>query len=256
MSTAFGDIIREWRGLRRFSQLQLSLEADISARHMSFLESGRAQPSRSMVVRLAEALNMPKEIANQAMHAAGFAPIFPQLPLDDGALSPVREAVALMLSNHEPLPAVAIDRHWDSLEQNGTATMFYNALGVAGAGNMLDALGAAGETDLIENWEETALLALARLRTEIVQYGGDRVLENYAGKIANHPRLAEFDNSAVNYNQAVIPMAINLSGRRLSLFSTISHFGAVQDVAASDIRVEMMFPADEDTRRFFMQMAH
>ena len=256
MTTAFGDIIKEWRGLRRFSQLQLSLEADISARHMSFLESGRAQPSRSMVLRLADALNMPKEIANQAMNAAGFAAIFPQLPLDDDALSPVREAVSLMLSNHEPLPAVAIDRHWDIIDQNPTTAMFFNALGVTGATNMIDALGAAGETDMIENWEEIALLALTRLRSEIIQHGGDRVLENYAAMIANHPRLAGFDNNAVNYNQAVIPMIIRLAERRLSLFTTIAQFGTVQDVTASDIRIEMMFPADKETQAFFMQAAN
>lgn len=254
MTAAFGDIIKEWRSLRRFSQLQLSLEADISARHVSFLESGRAQPSRTMVVRLADALHMPKEITNQAMNAAGFTPIFPQLPMDDEALSPVHEAVSLMLSNHHPLPAIAIDRHWDIIDQNAAAQMFFEALGLSGAANMLDALGAAGETEMIENWEEIVLLVLARLRTEIIQYGGDRILERYAAKIAQHPRLANFDQNAVNYNQAVMPLIMNLTGNRLSLFSTIAQFGSVQDVAASDIRIEMMFPADTHTREFFKRL--
>lgn len=251
MTEAFGDIIREWRGLRRFSQLQLSLEASISSRHMSFLESGRASPSRAMVARLADALDMPKDIANQAMHAAGFAPLFPQLPLDDEALSPVREAVSLMLTNHFPLPAFALDRYWDIVDQNGAAQLFFNALGISGAANMLDALGAAGETSMIENWEEITLLMLARLRVEIIHYGGDRTLENYAQKLSVHPRLAAFDRDAIDTNQAVIPIVLNLSGNRLSLFSTIAQFGSVQDVTASDIRIEMMFAADESTKAFF-----
>lgn len=251
MTAAFGEIIKEWRSLRRFSQLQLSLEADISARHVSFLESGRAKPSRTMVVKLADALHMPKEIANQAMNAAGFTPVFPQLPMDDEALSPVHEAVSLMLSNHHPLPAMAIDRHWDIVDQNAATQIFFEALGISGATNMLDALGAAGEAEIIENWEEIALLTLTRLRAEIIQHGGDRILEGYAAKTANHPRLANFDQSTVNYSQAVIPIILNLSGNRLSLFSTIAQFGSVREVSASDIRVEMMFPADNETRDFF-----
>lgn len=251
MATAFGEIIREWRSIRRYSQLQLSLEADISARHLSFLESGRAQPSRSMVAKLAEALQMPKEVANQAMNAAGYAPAFPQLPINDSALSPVREAVSLMLANHHPLPAVAIDRHWDVIDANGAATTFFEALGVSGASNLFDALGAAGESDVIENWEETALLALARLRTDIMQYGGDRILERYAAQIANHPRLSAFNPATVDFHQAVIPTVMNIAGKRLSLFSTIAQFGTVQDITACEIRVEMMFPADSETRAYF-----
>ncbi len=251
MTTAFGDILREWRTIRRFSQLQLSLEAEISARHVSFLESGRARPSRAMVIKLAEALEMPKESANHAMHAAGFAPVFPQLPLDADALTPVRSAVTLMLANHDPLPGVAIDRHWDIIDANRAAIAFFAALGVAGAGNMMDALIAAAESDVIENWEETALLALARMRAEIVHLGGDRTLERYAAQVANHPRLADIDANAVNYGQAVISSVFNLSGRRLSLFTTIAQFGTVQDVVASDIRVELMFPADAETTKYF-----
>lgn len=251
MATAFGEIIKEWRSIRRYSQLQLSLEAEISARHLSFLESGRAQPSRSMVTKLADALQMPKEIANQAMNAAGYAPAFPQLPINDNALSPVREAVSLMLANHHPLPAVAIDRHWDIVDANSAAAAFFEALGVSGASNLFDALGAAGEGDVIENWEETALLALARLRTEIIQHGGDRILERYAAQIASHSRLSAFDPDTVDFNQAVIPTVMNVAGKRLSLFSTIAQFGTVQDVAACDIRVEMMFPADAETRSYF-----
>lgn len=240
--------------MRRYSQLDLSLAAEISSRHVSFLESGRAKPSREMVIKLADALQMPKDTANIALQSAGFAPVFPQLELSDEALAPLRLAISNMIANHAPLPAIAIDRHWDVLEANAAAESMFAALGVDGAANMIDALIAAGESNLIENWEETALLALARLRSEIAQLGGDRTLERYAAQIIGHPRLQHADTESVNFQQAIIPTAFNLGGVRLSMFSTIAAFSTVQDVAASDIRVELMFPADDATRVYFERL--
>lgn len=251
MSETFGDILREWRGIRRFSQIDLSHEADTSARHVSFLESGRAKPSRTMVLKLSEALSMPKMIANHALNAAGFAPAYPHLPADDAALEPVRDAVRLTLANHDPLPGVAIDRHWDLIDANGAAVKLFSALEITGVSNMIDALGAAADSDIIENWEETALLAITRLRAEIAQLGGDRILERYVDQLANHQRLQAARKSEIDYAQAVIPSVFNLGGKRLSLFTTLAQFGSVQDVVASDIRVELMFPSDEETKDFF-----
>jgi transcriptional regulator with XRE-family HTH domain len=247
----FGDLIREWRSIRRFSQLDLSLEAETSARHVSFLESGRARPSRGMVLKLSEALQMPKAIANQALFAAGFSPAYPQLAEDAPDLAPIRAAIETVLKKHAPLPAIAIDQHWNIIAANGPALALFGALGLAGAANMIDALLLAAQTDAVENWEETSLLALARLRAEISQLGGDATLDALARKLAGHPRLAEADLGAIDLNQAVIPSVFNVAGRRLSMFSTIAQFGTVQDVAASEIRIEMMFPADEPTQRYF-----
>ena len=251
MTAAFGDILREWRSIRRFSQLDLSLEAATSARHVSFLESGRASPSRNMVLKLSEALSMPKEIANQALTAAGFAPIFPQLPPDDANLQPVKDAVRMMLENHDPYPGIAIDRHWDIIDINQSAIAMFSAFEITGAGNMMDAIGAIGDSDIIENWEEVALLAIARLRTEAAQIGGDRILERYAAQLGAHPRLKNYDVGDIDYSRAVIPSVVNIGDKRLSLFTTIAQFGTVQDIAASDIRVELMFPSDAATRAHF-----
>lgn len=251
MKTSFGDLLKERRLIRRYSQLQLSLEAEISARHLSFLESGRAQPSRAMVVKLASALNMPKDTTNNAMHAAGFTSAFPELERKASDLAPVYDAVTHMLTSHDPFPAVAIDRHWDLVNANTAALALFTAAGLTGAANMIDALCAAGESDVIENWAETTVLALIRLRAEIVQLGGDRILERYAKQLNEHPRLANADISNVDFSQAVIPTVFNISGTRLSVFSTIANFSTVQDVATSDIRVEFMFPIDEVTRAYF-----
>ncbi|MEX0645966.1 MAG: helix-turn-helix domain-containing protein [Parvularculaceae bacterium] len=247
----FGDLIREWRSIRRYSQLDLSLEAETSARHVSFLESGRARPSRGMVLKLSEALQMPKAIVNHALLAAGFSPAFPQLAEDAPDLAPIRAAIDTIMKNHAPLPAIAIDQHWTIIAANGPALALFQALGLVGAANMIEALILAADGDAIENWVETSLLALTRLRAEIIHLGGDAVLDGLARKLAGHPRLADADLGAIDLNQAVIPSVFRVDGRRISVFSTIAQFGAVQDVAASEIRVEMMFPADEATRRYF-----
>jgi transcriptional regulator with XRE-family HTH domain len=113
-----GDLLREWRQRRRLSQLELSLEAEISTRHLSFLETGRSQPSRDMVLRLAEQLDVPLRDRNILLHAAGYASVFPERPLDDPVLRIAREAVDQVLAGHEPYPALAVDRHWTLVASN------------------------------------------------------------------------------------------------------------------------------------------
>ena len=250
-TSSFGHYLKQWREIRRFSQLSLSAEADISSSHLSYLESGRARPSREMIMKLAVALQMPREATNAALKAAGFASAFPQLSADDEKLAPVRGAVAHMLASHMPLPAVAIDRLWDLAGANESAIALFEAAGVAGASNMIDALIAAGNSDVIENWEETALLTLTRLRSEIAAMGGNRTLERFASQILAHERLREFNIAAIDFSQAVIPTIFRIEGERLSLFSTIAQFGAVQDVYAADLRVELMFPASESAAEWF-----
>lgn len=251
MNHGVGEIIKEWRTIRRFSQLDLSLEANTSARHLSFVESGRANPSRTMVLRLASALQMPRDVANDALRAAGFAPAYPQLAADAPDLGPVRAAVATMLSNHEPYPAICVDRHWDITAANGGAARLFSALGLAGQTNMIEALIAAGESNSIENWEETALLALARARAELMHLGADERLKMLTQRLAGHRRIANGDHSAIDLAQAVIPTSFRVGATLVSMFATIAQFGTVQDVTASEIRVEMMFPADEASRNWF-----
>ncbi len=272
-SGAFGAILKHWRCLRRHSQLSLSLAAEISARHLSFLESGRSQPSREMVLRLAEALAMPKDNANQALRAAGFAPVFPSLPAQSPALAPVRDAVATMLANHDPLPGVAIDREWNVLNANQGALMLLQLAGAAPIGgnagdsalNMIDILIMLGDGPLMLNWPEVAVLSLQRLRAEIAQLGGNDALAQRAERLAAHPRLNAAGNkdgndasrgqaaalAQSNEDQAVIPTIFQLGAMRASFITTIAAFSTVQDVMASDIRVELMFPADQTTRQYF-----
>lgn len=249
MIRTFGDVLRDWRQVRRMSQLDLALAADISARHLSFLESGRAEPSRGMTLRLAAALDMPRAAANEALKAAGFAAVYPSLPLHASDLAPVRRAISMTLASHQPLPGIAINRTWDVLEANDTARQLFAALG-AGP-NMVEFLLFLGDLDIVENWEETAFLALMRLRSEIAHLGGDARLSDYASRLGTHPRLKNAEIGAIDLDQAVIPTVFRFGDKRLSVFTTIALFGSVQDVTASEIRIELMYPADEPTAAFF-----
>ena len=249
MTMQFGAFLRDWRQMRRLSQLDLALAAGVSSRHLSFLESGKAAPSRGMILRLAAALDMPKPAANDALKAAGFAAAFPALPHHAPDLEPVRRAISMMLERHSPYPGVAVDRCWNVIDANEAAIGLFATVGPVS--NMIDLMIAVADKDIVENWEETALLSLARLRAEIAHLGGDEKMQARAARLAEHPRLAAADISSVNFNQAVIPTKLRLGDNRLSLFSTIAQFGSVQEVNASEIRIELMFPADQETAAFF-----
>ncbi|MEO9635109.1 MAG: helix-turn-helix transcriptional regulator [Parasphingorhabdus sp.] len=251
MISEFGSILKDWRKVRRFSQLDLSLEAEMSTRHLSFLESGRANPSREMVMRLSDALQLPRPATNQALNAAGFAPVYPSLPDNAPELAPVHQAIDTMLDHHDPYPGVAVDRHWNVVKSNQGAQMLLALASPDGTANMMDILMNSAGLDLIENWDEVAVLSLTRLRTEILELGGDEKLSALMQRLASHERVKSIDMSTINLNQAVIPTILKFGETRLSLFSTIAQFGSVQDTRAGETKIEMMFPMDQETVQFF-----
>ncbi|MFK7841894.1 MAG: helix-turn-helix domain-containing protein [Sphingorhabdus sp.] len=251
MISEFGSILKDWRKVRRFSQLDLSLEAEMSTRHLSFLESGRANPSREMVMRLSDALQLPRPATNQALNAAGFAPVYPSLPDNAPELAPVHQAIDTMLDHHDPYPGVAVDRHWNVVKSNQGAQMLLALASPDGTANMMDILMNSAGLDLIENWDEVAVLSLTRLRTEILELGGDEKLSALMQRLASHERVKSIDMSTISLNQAVIPTILKFGETRLSLFSTIAQFGSVQDTRAGETKIEMMFPMDQETVQFF-----
>ena len=255
MANAFGELVREWRGVRRMSQLDLAHAAALSSRHLSFLESGRAAPSRPMVLRLAEALAMPRPVANLALGAAGFAPAYPSAPPDAPDLVWARRAIDSLLTNHAPFPGLAVDRHWNVVAANAGAQRLLGALGFsvgadnAGAFNMVELLIGLGKSDVVTNWEEMAALAVARLRAEIAHLGGDPVLSAFAERLAGHPRLA--GARPVAGDRMILPMRIVAGTAQISLLTTIAQFGSAQEIALSELKIELMFPADEATQVWF-----
>lgn len=253
MTTPYGDIMRDWRKKRRFSQLSLALETDISPRHLSFLETGRARPSREMVLRLADGLRMPKPDINRALLAAGFAPIYKARASDDADLAPVHQAIAVLLENHLPYPAIALDRHWTITHANAAAVNFLGAAGFGNYANLLDALtDQTPVTSSIINWEETVDLLVERLRVELSSLGDDPVLAGRLEKLDAH--LARFSTGMdIDRARAIIPTRFDIDGRTLSLFSTIAQFGAIQDLALDDLKIELMFPLDDATKTYFQR---
>jgi transcriptional regulator with XRE-family HTH domain len=247
-----GEFLREWRQRRRMTQLDLALEAEISAKHLSFLETGRAQPSREMVLNLAERLEMPLRERNELLVAAGFAPVYRERALSDPSLAKAKEAVELVLKGHEPFPAVAVDRHWNLVSANKPIGIL-----IAGAApailkppvNVLRlSLHPDGIASQIVNFHEWRAHLLARLKRQ-VDLSGDAKLAELLREISAYPKPSR---SVVpiregNADDVVVRLVLDTPAGRLSLFSTMTIFGSPVDVTLSELAIESFFPADSET---------
>jgi transcriptional regulator with XRE-family HTH domain len=247
MAEAFGALLKTWRGQRRMSQLDLGIAANVSARHISFLETGRARPSRAMVLALSETLEVPRAKRNTLLAAAGFAQAYAARGLNDEEMAPVRAAMDWTLERHAPYPALALDRHWHLVKLNGVSRALLEPMGLGVGDSLLDALVDGGPfAHALENRNEVARHLITRLRTESLHAGGDAVLDAAARHLgATLPVEAELP---VGELPAVIPARYRVNGMTLSLFSTISQFGSTEDIALADLKIELMFPADDVTR--------
>ena len=252
MEQTFGAILRDWRNQRRMSQLDLGLAANVSARHISFLETGRAKPSRPMVIQLSETLEVPRNARNALLNAAGFASAYRSRGLDAEEMAHVRAAVDWMVERHDPFPAIVLDRHWAVVSANRCGLMLLGSVGMAIGDSLLDAL--TREEDMraaIVNWPEVAHHTVTRLRTESAHLGGDPVLDRAADTLARECAGHPHGNGPL---PAVVPAIYRAGGMDLSLFSTIAQFGSAEDIALADLKIELMFPADEATRQALMAM--
>ena len=171
--TAFPQSLKSWRKARRFSQMDLALEADVSTRHISFLETGRARPSRDMIARLGDALDMPLDARNQMMVHAGFAPRYTRRAWNADDMAPIRDAVEHMLENHAPYPALALDRDGTLMRMNIPAQALFGMLEINEGDSLLDVVLSDQMPDVIENWPEVAHHTAQRLRTESTAQGGN-----------------------------------------------------------------------------------
>ncbi|WP_459252374.1 helix-turn-helix domain-containing protein [Paraburkholderia xenovorans] len=252
-SRTVGDLLREWRQRRRMSQLLLAAEAEISTRHLSFVESGRAVPSREMVMHLAERLDVPLRARNALLVAAGYAPLFRERPLSDPQLAAAREAVDLVLKGHEPYPALAIDRHWTIIAANNALAPLLTGASPELLKPPVNALRLSlhpeGIAASIVNWHAWREHILARLQRQI-DVSGDDTLSALREELAAYPappdaEPAEHDNAAVN--QIAVPLRLRTPIGVLSFFSTTTVFGTPVDVTLSELAIEAFFPADQQT---------
>lgn len=254
MTLDFAQHLKTWRGHRRLSQLQLALEAEVSARHIAFLETGRARPSRAMVLRLGDALDMPRAERNLMLDAAGFRPAYGRRGFDDEALAPVRRAIAHMIKGHLPYPAFVFDRHWTILDANDSGRVLLAGFGLSDGDSFIAFLLRPGQgSALVENWSEVAAHLSSRFRLESAHLGGDAALDDAAATLAREAGAAL--HAGTGDLPPVVPVRFRFAGGIYPMFSTITQFGTAEDIALADLKIEMFFPADEAAERLFRQMA-
>jgi transcriptional regulator with XRE-family HTH domain len=246
-ASTVGPLLRDWRKRRRLSQLDLALEAGVSARHLSFVETGRSRPSADMVLQLADRLEVPLRNRNQLLLAAGHAPVFEQHDLEDPEMAPVRRAIDLILAGHDPYPAVVIDRAWEMLGANRAVALL--TAGVAP--DLLEppvnvlrlALHPEGMAPHIANLGEWRGHLLDRLERQIA-LTGDPALAALLDEVSAYPGPRR---EAAAEPEIAVPLRLRTELGELAFISTVATFGTAVEVTASELSIESFFPADEPT---------
>lgn len=259
---SIGSLLQYWRKARHLSQLALANEADVSSRHVCFLETGRAKPSREMVLLLAEVLDVPLRERNHLLLAAGFAPMYSETSLQAPELAPVRGALDAILRQQEPYPAVVLNRCWDILQMNGAAGRFFSYLSaprsLSGPANVLRLMfDPQGLRPYVANWDTVATALLQRAHRECV--GGmpgaelSRILDEITRfpAVPARPRQPDLEQPLI----PVIPVCFEKDGLRFDFFSTVTTLGTPLDITVQEVRIECFFPANPETERHALSLA-
>ncbi|QLY32614.1 helix-turn-helix transcriptional regulator [Nocardia huaxiensis] len=245
-----GEQLREWRRRNRLSQLDLALQADVSARHISFVETGRTIPSPDMVLHLAEHLNIPLRERNRLLMAAGHAPRYQRRPWNDPELTHARQAVQRLLHLHEPYPALAVDPRWNLVQANDTVRIFFDeadpGLLTAPLNMMRLALHPKGFASRLHNLGQVRAVLLPRLARQVRATADPELAALYEELLAYGPPVTV----AHTPDEITMPIALRHGDRDLRLFSTLTVFGTAFDITLTEIAVEAYFPADPETARY------
>ena len=262
----FGPMLRTWRRRRGASQLALALQSGVSQRHVSFLESGRARPSREMVVQLTSALDVPLRQRNAMLLAAGFAPVYRESTLGAPELAPVRQAIDRMLKQQEPYPAVVIDRLWNLLDANEAAAAFTLFLHEGPPpppppgkqSNLLRSLlDPKSLRPKLANWEEVARYLVSTTYAEILADGGEPRALAFIEEVMAYSDVPE-SFRRVRFEDRpppVLTLDFIVGGKSLSVFTTIATLGTPQDITLQEVRIECFFPADDRSDALFKSLA-
>lgn len=254
--TAFGALLRQWRGRRRVSQFDLSVHTGVSARHLSRIETGRAEPSRQMVLRLAEALDVPLRDHNALLVAAGYAPAWAETDYWDERLTAARQAIGMILEHHDPLPAVVVDRYGNLLDFNAGAGVLMEEVDpdlLRGRANLARvALHPHGLAPRLRNFAEVRQYFLDRLRAQEA-IDGDPAIADLIEEVRRREPVAEDDDGwdGAAPSPFALPLRVRSARGELSMFTTIATFGAPRDITVSELAVELFFPLDEATAAAF-----
>ena len=263
----FGGLLKQWRQYRHISQFDLALETGVSQRHVSFLETGRANPSRGMVLALANSLDLPLRERNSLLRSAGFGAAFAEGDLDETSHRVFREALQQTLDHAEPYPALVLNGQWNMIMANQAALRFFNLFvdpfaALAAMGNperfqmVRLCLHEQGLLPYIDNWEALTSTFLARARRALLDNPNDPQLPVLIDEILNHPRAPEDWRKVWSSHSApAIEMVMSKGGVQYRLFTMLAHFGAPTDVTLEELSVEMFYPADEATRTQLQKLA-
>jgi transcriptional regulator with XRE-family HTH domain len=259
---SLGTLLQSWRKARNLSQLGLATRADISSRHLCFLETGRANPSREMVQHLANVLDVPLRERNALLLAAGFAPVYTESKLDAPVLEAVSAALDAILRQQEPFPAVVMNRHWDILRTNQAATRFFGFLlgkrRLAGPANVLRMMfHPRALKPFVRNWNVVAESLVQRVRREAVGGIQDEVTRKLVAEVLDYPDVPRSLRAARDDSPLlpVVPVVFEKGGDRFDFFSAVTTLGTPQDITVQEVRIESFFPADDRTTRAARRLA-
>jgi transcriptional regulator with XRE-family HTH domain len=260
-NASFGALLRRWRAVRRLSQLELALDVDISTRHLSCIETGRAQPSREMVLRLAEGLQVPLRERNGLLLAAGYAPVYSRVGLDKPDAEAARHAVNLLMAQLEPYPVLIADRYWNTVKMNSAERRFLALF--PGCNSLTPHNGVRlvfdpkGLRPFIENWEVVAARIIRRIHGEVAANPTDKTMKAFLDELLGYPdvpsrwHMPDFDGVSPPF----LTLDFRWKNSTLRLFATLTTFGTALDVALQELRIETFFPADESTRALLTDLA-
>ena len=254
--STYGDLLRAWRQRRHLSQLELANQVDVSTRHLSFVETGRAKPSREMVLHLAEHLDVPLRDRNQLLLSAGFAPVYPESSLHSPQMMAIREALRRLLAGHDPYPAVVVDRWWNLVEANDALL----SLVIGVAEHLLSppinvlrlSLHPEGIAPQILNLGEWRGHLLGRLRRQVA-LTADPELVDLLAELTEYPCDQPDDADLQGPGEVVVPMRLRVGDTELTLLSTVATFGTPLDVTVAELVIETFFPADEASGIWFRE---
>ncbi|WND01755.1 helix-turn-helix transcriptional regulator [Temperatibacter marinus] len=261
-TTSFTTSLKEWREYRKFSQLDLALEADVSQKHVSYLETGRSNPTPEMIVRLAEALDIPLRERNLLLLSAGYRAGYQETDLTDPSMTFVNEALTRMLKHHDPFPALVVDRYWTIKKTNSAADALIALLpDVQALAPSADSMNLAfmtvhpqGLRQYITNWEQAFPLFIQRLKREAAATGDPKLMTAIAEllTLSGSAETLSFINEDL---MPVIPLEMDINGLKLSLFTVIATFGTAQDITTDELRIESFYPANAETEAFFTNLS-
>lgn len=264
MTLTFGDKLRDWRTSRHFSQLDLAATAGVSQRHISFLETGRAKPSREMVIHLAATLEVPLRQRNDLLDSAGFAPAYRERGPDDEQLTQVHGVLQRLLDAHHPYPAYIVDRLWNLVAANAIATQLIALALPPDAdpsqvqGNVMRLMfHPAGVRDSIANWEAVAAVLLRRLAREVAERPGDTELTDLLEEARGHidPAEVRFSETAPQADELLVPIVLMTPLGNLESFTTIATIGAAHDVTLEELRIETLLPATAEAEAILRELS-